>query len=92
MNRNTLKITLSAARVNAGYSQQEAADKLGLKVTTLATWEKDSTKLSYIEANRLAKLYGIQPDLLFFGNRNEFIRYLRGGNTNEPINQSTSQE
>lgn len=79
MDSNNIKITLTAARINAGYSQEEAAKILGLKPSTLAGWEKDSTKLSYVEANRLAKLYGIKPDLLFFGNRNEFIRYLRRG-------------
>lgn len=71
------QLQLAAARTNAGYSQEEAAKLLGLKTTTLATWEKDSTKLSYIEANKLADLYGIEPNLLFFGNKNEFIRSLR---------------
>lgn len=79
MDSNNIKITLTAARINAGYSQKEAAKILGLKPSTLADWEKDSTRLSYVEANRLAKLYGIKPDLLFFGDRNEFIRYLRRG-------------
>lgn len=78
MSAEDLKITLSAARVNAGYTQAQAAEKLGLKQTTLAGWEADSTKLSYIEAHKLAKLYGIKPDLLFFGKRNEFTRYLQG--------------
>lgn len=72
-----LKMTLEAARTNAGYTQKEAAEALDLKPSTLAGWEKDSTKLSFIEANRLAHLYGIEPDLLFFGNKNEFIRYIR---------------
>lgn len=78
MSRNDLKMTLEAARVNAGYTQVQAAKVLGLKPTTLASWEKDSTKLSYVEAHRLAKLYGITPDLLFFGNKYEFIRKMKG--------------
>ncbi len=65
MSRNDLKMTLEAARVNAGYTQVQAAKILGLKPTTLASWEKDSTRLSYVEAHRLARLYRITPDLLF---------------------------
>ena len=79
MSRKDLKLTLESARVNAGYTQVQAADKLGLKPTTLASWERDSTKLSYVEAHRLAKLYGITPDLLFFGQKSEFIRSIRKG-------------
>lgn len=78
MSRNDVKLTLEAARINAGYTQAQAAKILGLKPTTLAGWEKDSTKLSYIAAHRLAKLYGITPDLLFFGNKYEFISRMRG--------------
>lgn len=77
MSRSDLKMTLEAARVNAGFTQAQAAERLGLKPSTLAGWEKDSTKLSYIEAHRLAKLYGITPDLLFFGNKYEFIRRIK---------------
>lgn len=73
----TLKLQLAAARTNVGYSQEEAAQLLGLKTSTLATWERDSTKLSYIEANKLADLYGIEPNALFFGDKNEFIRLAR---------------
>ena len=77
MSRSDLKMTLEAARVNAGFTQAQAAEKLGLKPSTLAGWEKDSTRLSYIEAHRLAKLYGITPDLLFFGNKYDFIRRIK---------------
>ena len=55
MSQKDVKLTLEAARINAGYTQAQAANALGLKSTTLAGWEKDSTRLSYIEAHRLAK-------------------------------------
>lgn len=87
MSRSDLKMTLEAARINAGYTQVEAAERLGLKPTTLAGWEKDSTKLSYVEAHRLAKLYGITPDLLFFGNKYDFIRKIKNQyRENERVN------
>ncbi|WP_251547914.1 helix-turn-helix transcriptional regulator [Limosilactobacillus caecicola] len=77
MTVENLKLTLEAARKNAGYSQAEAAAKLGVHPQTLAAWERDSSKLSYIEANKLSKLYNISTDILFFGLKNEFIRSLR---------------
>ena len=77
MNKENIKLTLEAARVNAGYKQAEAAKKLGITQTTLSGWEKNSTKLSYLDAINIGKIYGISPDALFFGNRNEFIRLKR---------------
>lgn len=77
MTKETFKITLEAARRNAGYSQSKAAKLLGVHPQTLASWEKDSSKLSYIEAKKLGNIYNIDPDLLFFGVKNEFIRFMR---------------
>lgn len=77
MTKATIKMTLEAARRNAGYSQKEAAKLLGVHPQTLASWEKNSSKLSYIEAHKLGKLYKVEPDLLFFGRKNEFIRSIR---------------
>ena len=37
------KITLAAARVNAGLSQQEAAKALGVSVATLQNYESGKT-------------------------------------------------
>ena len=33
------KITMEAARVNAGYTQQTVADKMGVTRQTIAAWE-----------------------------------------------------
>lgn len=42
------KISLEAARVNAGLTQKELAEKLGVSNTTIVNWEKrkDRTYLS----------------------------------------------
>lgn len=77
LTKETFKMTLEAARRNMGYSQAEAAGMLGIHPQTLAAWEKDSTKLSYVEAHKLGKIYKVDPDLLFFGPKNEFIRLNR---------------
>lgn len=61
-----LKITLEAARVNAGLSQKEAAKRLTVSNKTLCNWEKGKT---FPDANRIAalcKLYGISYDNIIF--------------------------
>jgi len=73
----TIHITLEAARHNAGYSQAEAAEKLGIHYQTLAAWEKDSSNVGFTEMNNLSKLYHIPINNIFFGKKNEFIRSLR---------------
>lgn len=40
-------ITLEAARVNAGYSQQEAGKLFGVHYQTVAKWEQDNSKMPY---------------------------------------------
>lgn len=80
MNKKAIKLTLEAARVNAGYKQSEAAKQLGITQSTLSNWENNSTKLSYIDAIKIGEVYGVEPDMLFFGNKNEFIRSKRKNN------------
>jgi len=80
VNKKAIKLTLEAARVNAGYKQSEAAKQLGITQSTLSNWENNSTKLSYIDAIKIGEVYGVEPDMLFFGNKNEFIRSKRKNN------------
>ena len=61
-----IQITLEAARVNAGYSQKEAAEKLGVSNCTLLRWEKG---ISMPKANQIVAicgLYGVPYDMLIF--------------------------
>ena len=60
------KMTLKAARVNAGYTQKEAAKLLGISNKTLGRWENS---LSYPDAGMIGKicsLYGVSYDYLIF--------------------------
>ena len=60
------KITLEAARVNAGYTQKEAAKLLHISNKTLQNWE---TGKSYPSADKIAEiceLYGIPYDYINF--------------------------
>lgn len=72
-----IKITMEAARRNAGYSQNDVAKLMGVHPQTISAWEKDSTNLSIAEVNKIASIYKLPTDMIFFGNRNEFIRKLR---------------
>lgn len=59
------KITLKAARVNAGLTQKEAAKKLGISNQTLSRYEKDASDLKMSMIWKLCDLYGITSDALF---------------------------
>lgn len=72
-----MKLTLTAARVNNGYTMKEAAAVIGVHWQTLSAWERDSSRLTFKEADKLSKLYHVDKDDLFFGPKNEFIRKIR---------------
>lgn len=60
------KISLKAARVNARLSQQEAADRIGVAVSTLRNWEAGKTYPKQPQIEKLCDVYGISFDVLFF--------------------------
>lgn len=72
-----MKLTLTAARVNNGYTLKEAAALIGIHWQTLSAWERDSSRLAFNEVDKLSRLYHIDKNDLFFGSRNEFIRKIR---------------
>lgn len=61
-----LKITLRAARVNAGLQQKEAAAALKVSNKTLSHWEAgvSTPKQKHIDA--ICDLYGVSYDNLVF--------------------------
>ena len=61
-----LKITLKAARVNAGFSQKEVADALGVTKKTVCSWEKGYTFPSAKYIGLLCKLYNVSYDDIIF--------------------------
>lgn len=60
------KITLKAARVNAGLSQIEAAKKLNVAVSTLRNWEAGKTYPKQPHIEKMCDVYRIDFDALFF--------------------------
>jgi transcriptional regulator with XRE-family HTH domain len=64
--KQMLKITLEAARVNAGYTQKESAKLLRISNKTLQNWESGR---SFPDADKIAKiceLYDIPYDNINF--------------------------
>lgn len=61
-----MAITLKAARVNAGFTQKEAAKRLGISRGTLASYEMYRTKPDIEMAKKIAALYGTTVDGIIF--------------------------
>lgn len=59
------KITMKAARVNAGLTQAEAANRIGVATSTLKNWENGLTcpKIPYFM--KLCKVYEVPCDSIF---------------------------
>lgn len=63
------KITLKAARVNAGLTQEEAAEKMHVSRSTLRSWENGHTDPKLSQFMMLCQLYGVSCDYIFFENK-----------------------
>lgn len=63
------KISLAAARVNAGYLQEVAACKLHVTPETLRSWERGITVPGYDKFMEICKLYEYPADFIFCGKR-----------------------
>ena len=61
-----LKISLRAARINAGYTQKEASAHLGISNKTLTNWEKGITFPPTNMILKICKLYKVAFDNLNF--------------------------
>lgn len=60
-----LKISLAAARVNAGFSQAEVAKIMKINKATLGNWERGKTDPSFSDFMALSALYKIPANNLF---------------------------
>lgn len=57
-----MAMTPKAARVNAGFTQIEAAERLNISKGTLASYEMYRTKPDIDTAQAMAALYGVSVD------------------------------
>ena len=68
------KISMKAARINKGYSQDKAAFLLGISKATLVNYEKGYTAPKLKVAKMMATLYGIPFDMLDFSVRKSSVK------------------
>lgn len=64
-----MKITMKAARVNAGLSQKEAAEKIGVSKDTVGNWERGKSFPSMKIIPVIEKVYNIGYDYIFLAPR-----------------------
>ena len=62
---NGFQISLAAARVNAGYTQEQVATLLRVGKQTIASWEKGDSEPKIGQAMALGKLYNMPLDYIF---------------------------
>ena len=61
-----LKISLEAARVNAGYTQKEVGKILEVSNKTVSSWEKGESFPKPAQIDALCELYGVAYDNINF--------------------------
>lgn len=61
------KITVKAARVNAGLTQEELANKMGVHRSTISSWEANPSTMQIKDAELLCKILNIPISNIFFG-------------------------
>ena len=54
-----MKITLKAARVNAGYSLSQAAEMMEVDPSTVCRWERNGSKIPAVSCLKLCESYGV---------------------------------
>ena len=61
-----IKVTLKAARVNASYTQVQAAQKLGVTANTVSRWESGKSRPTIEACLKMCKLYNLTLDDIFY--------------------------
>lgn len=60
------QVTLKAARINAGYTQKEAAVLLGISVSTLKNWESGKTSPTQPNLEKISAVYELPYNCIRF--------------------------
>lgn len=60
-----IQITLAAARVNAGMTQEQVSKILHINKQTIVNWENGKSEPSISQAKELSKLYNMHLDNIF---------------------------
>ena len=62
----SIKISMAAARVNAGLTQKEAAEKIGVSRSTIKNWESGKTSPKYKHIGTICGVYAMPVDCINF--------------------------
>ena len=69
-----MPITLKAARVNKGLTQEAAGKLLGVSLYTISNWERGETFPDAMQILRIQDVYGVRyEDLIFLPQNNALI-------------------
>lgn len=60
-----MKITLKAARVNAGMTQADVAKKLEVSRCTVLNWENGKQKIGIPQFTALCAIYNVKSENIF---------------------------
>ena len=66
MERAPIQITLAAARVNAGMTQEDVARTMRVSKQTIGNWEKGKVTPKPAQFEMMCRLYNIGADYIFF--------------------------
>ena len=61
-----LQITLAAARVNAGMTQEDLASRLNIAKQTLVDWERGKSEPKISQARELSDILSMPLDYIIF--------------------------
>ena len=75
------KMTITALRVRAGYSQKEIARILSVPRSTLVKWESDSSDIPISKLLKLTNIYRYPLDGIYFGNTDKLNADIRRDNS-----------
>ena len=62
-----MRISLKAARVNAGLTQDELAKLVGVTRQTVMAWEDNPAAMKIKDAEKVCKTLDVPFDQIFFG-------------------------
>ena len=65
MQNRELKVSLEAARVNAGLTISQVSEELHISRNTIINWEKGRTKIPFTSLVSLCELYDFPIDYIF---------------------------
>ena len=68
-----IQISLAAARVNAGLTQEEVAKRLKVGKQTIVSWEKGNSEPKMSQSRQLSELYNIPLDYIFLPSKSNKI-------------------